>query len=268
MEELNLCCVLKWSRNVSGLVVQIVIRPLLFCLRNSLCPLVPVVLATQCLPVCAPLICSSVFWQPGHFLALTMSHTKFIIYNLPPHHLKNTCHTHTHTPLKPKQTASLSLIFVFSTPALQRLKLDSCSHIWVLPPLLPPALSAPQAIAFLTHLLSPFCVFTVTTLMQAKLLLLYLPEWVPQCPRLWSHFSSVHRRYSHPLDYSEMLLSFCQAIGGKPSRAPAGLRTQPMVLGSGSKAFCSLSTLCLIRYLLPVPCGNLSLQPNQLSALL
>lgn len=95
MEEVNLQCSLKWSRNSTRSVVEIVLRPLFSFLRNHLCPSVAVVLATPCLrrvtPLSKPLPASR---RPCHLLALHMSQTTLIIYDLVPT-TYNTHHTHT-----------------------------------------------------------------------------------------------------------------------------------------------------------------------------
>lgn len=123
--ELNLYCFLK-RRNVSGLVVQIVVRPLALVFQKSFpslgsshphCTVSPCVY-TPYLHNCL-LIAPIIFWHSTCLkpnLLFTTSH-------------RTTLNTHTYVNLKLKQRASFSPIFVFGTTILQ-LKLDSFFFIF------------------------------------------------------------------------------------------------------------------------------------------
>ena len=91
---------------------QTVIRPLFFFLRNLPRPLVPVILTSPCHPACVPLIFLSVSCPPCHFLATQHVSDRIHHLQLPP----ATLDSQTCTPLKPKQTTSLSPVLGLVPP--------------------------------------------------------------------------------------------------------------------------------------------------------
>lgn len=211
--ELNLYCFLK-RRNVSGLVVQVIVRPLALVFQKSLPSLGsshPHCSVAPC--VCSPYLHNCLLIAPIIFLHSTCLKPNSLFTTSHP----TTLNTHTYVNLKPKQRASFSPIFVFGTTFLQ-LKLDNFFfHIWVISILLPPVPSAPQAIVFLTHLVSSFCI-----LMWAGTFLTGVPS---------SPISSL-TFLLYTLDVATHLTTHF-AIGNKPSRAPGVPRTQPRVVGLG-----------------------------------
>lgn len=97
MQEVSLQCSLKWSRDSTRSVVEIVLRPLFCFLRHHLCPSVAVVLATPCLrrvaPYPSPSRLSTALSFPG------TSRLRPHAHNLRPRtrHLQHTPHTHLDT---------------------------------------------------------------------------------------------------------------------------------------------------------------------------
>lgn len=127
--ELNLYCFLK-RRNVSGLVVQVIVRPLALVFQKSLPSLGsshPHCSVAPC--VCSPYLHNCLLIAPIIFLHSTCLKPNSLFTTSHP----TTLNTHTYVNLKPKQRASFSPIFVFGTTFLQ-LKLDNFFFIFELFP--------------------------------------------------------------------------------------------------------------------------------------
>lgn len=165
--ELNLYCFLK-RRNVSGLVVQVIVRPLALVFQKSLPSLGsshPHCSVAPC--VCSPYLHNCLLIAPIIFLHSTCLKPNSLFTTSHP----TTLNTHTYVNLKPKQRASFSPIFVFGTTFLQ-LKLDNFffSYLSYFHP------SSSSAFCSPSHCIS----YTLDLFFLHSHVGWYLPDWGPQ----------------------------------------------------------------------------------------
>lgn len=224
MEELNLHCFLKWSRNISALMVRVVIRPLLFLLWNHLHPLGQGVLAfSACLhgrplPAHLSLDCAVISWH----LTCLRPNPSFIAPHPTAFH---TCVISMYLcTLDPQANSQpLSSICVWHHCSAAQ---GSQLLLYLSPssPSAPCAICAPghcTLLAFLTQRPVPLYSYCIQLACRLSCWYCASPRGLPSVPISGLTFLLCIWDNSHPLDHSATLLLFCKAIGSKPFRALA-----------------------------------------------
>lgn len=224
MEELNLHCFLKWSRNISALMVQVVIRPLLFLLWNHLHPLGQGVLTfSACLHGCPlpahlSLDCAVISW---HLTCLRLNPSFTAPHPTAFHTRVISTYLCTLDPQANSQPLS-SICVWHHCSAVQGGQL--LSYLSPSSPSAPLCHLRPRPLhtACISYTVACPSVFILFPL-ACRLSCWYCasPSGLPSVPISGLTFLLCVWDSSHPFDHSATLLLFCKAIDSKPFRVLA-----------------------------------------------